>query len=162
MNRFEELVYGIVERRANRFTSTGRMENRARRNTRGNHEPAYRWAATTRALLARTLATASSSPLRPHFARPPRALSAYSRVTTHLFSDHTLADENTSGVTRVHDARCTHSTHASTTRRAKISFLSPRCFRAGPFSRRGGGDRVVEYRNTGNYDGEERPRNSGR
>lgn len=67
MNRFEELVYGIVERRANRFTSTGRMENRARRNTRGNHEPAYRWAATTRALLARTLATASSSPLPATF-----------------------------------------------------------------------------------------------
>lgn len=128
MNRFEELVYGIVERRANRFTSTGRMENRARRNTRGNHEPAYRWAATTRALLARTLATASSSPTlrsRPHFARPPRALSAYSRVTTHLFSGHTLADENTSGYAR---ARCTHSTHGSTTRHAKILFVSPRCF----------------------------------
>lgn len=142
---------GIRERRAKRFfASTGRMENRARRNTRGNHEPAaYRWAATLPEPCSREHYQLLL-PLRsqPHFARPPRALSAYSRVTTHLFPGrHTK--------TRACTMHPFNACFNHTTRQDFVCFSS---LFSKPRRRR----RNIASSNIGNYDGEERPRNSSR
>lgn len=124
------------------------MKNRARRNTRGNHEPAYRWAAT----LPEPCSPEHYQlllPLRsqPHFARPPRALSAYSRVTTHLFP--TRSRTKTRRATRVHDAPIQRMLQPHDTLRFCLFLLV--VFKAGLF--RGEEEeeeyRVVEYRNKG-------------